>query len=424
MPGGIHPPLATVVAWSKIANHLNPSETRGWGLVTLVVVLSLITLVTVVARIWARTKIQHNAGVDDVIIVATMASPIMNTTAKIKSNEYIRRFRQQAWLLLLLLITMLISATYVVSTSLTKISILLFYKRLSEGAVSKGFRFAVRLCIGFVVAYMVTFLATLFLTCRPINSYWNQVSIPWARSHEEGVDYRCFDEAADILAASAVSIVQDFIVCGLPTLLFWKLQLPRRQKLALGAIFGVGFFLCITGILRIIYITNIFFHTYDVTWATEPVWTWTAVEAHLAIVCASAPALKVFFRQYLSVSSMTGSWKDSSRRRSFFRKEYSEKAGFTTFGTSSTASKTPNSNNTTTVHDIELGRIEVIREVDVDSESVHSDLYNDSMFFDDTYRDSKNPSQLDLQSGGRDVDHSTRSQSSSGRSHAWRRQEH
>lgn len=84
-------------------------------------------------------------------------------------------------------ITMVISATYVVSTSFTKISILLFYKRMSDGAVSKGFRFAVRACIAFVVAYMITFLATLFLTCRPINSYWNQVSIPWALSHEEWV---------------------------------------------------------------------------------------------------------------------------------------------------------------------------------------------------------------------------------------------
>jgi len=81
--------------------------------------------------------------------------------------------------------SMVISATYIMSTSLTKISILLFYKRMSDGAVSKGFRFAVRGCIAFVVAYMITFLLTLFLGCRPINSYWNQVSIKWALTHEE-----------------------------------------------------------------------------------------------------------------------------------------------------------------------------------------------------------------------------------------------
>jgi len=56
-----------------------------------------------------------------------------------------------------------------------------------------------------------------------------------------GLDYYCYDEPADLLAASAFSIVQDFIACGMPTLLFWKLQLPQKQKIALGAIFGVGF---------------------------------------------------------------------------------------------------------------------------------------------------------------------------------------
>jgi hypothetical protein len=80
---------------------------------------------------------------------------------------------------------MVISATYVVSTSLTKISILLFYKRMSDGAVSRGFRLAVRASIAFVIAYMITFLSTLFFTCRPISSYWNQVSIQWALTHEE-----------------------------------------------------------------------------------------------------------------------------------------------------------------------------------------------------------------------------------------------
>jgi uncharacterized membrane protein YqgA involved in biofilm formation len=136
---------------------------------------------------------------------------------------------------------MVIEAMYIASTGLTKISILLFYKRMSDGTVSTAFRCAVQVCIAFVVCYIITFEATLFLGCRPINSYWDQVNIGWALKHVEGVDYHCFNEPANLLAASATSIVQDFIACGMPTLLFWKLQLPRRQKIALGAIFGVGF---------------------------------------------------------------------------------------------------------------------------------------------------------------------------------------
>jgi hypothetical protein len=69
---GIHPPLATIVAWGKIANPLHPSETRGWELVILVIILAILTTITVIARLWARFRIQHNAGIDDILIVAAM----------------------------------------------------------------------------------------------------------------------------------------------------------------------------------------------------------------------------------------------------------------------------------------------------------------------------------------------------------------
>lgn len=63
--------------------------------------------------------------------------------------------------------------------------------------------------------------------------------------------------------------------------------------------------LCVTGILRIYYIRLLFYTTYDITWAAQPCWLWTAVEAELAIVCASAPALKPYFGRILHASGLT-----------------------------------------------------------------------------------------------------------------------
>jgi hypothetical protein len=134
-----------------------------------------------------------------------------------------------------------IESCYVVATGLTKISILLFYRRIADGSISRWFRIAVLSSIAFVAAYMVAFLVALFLDCRPLNAYWNSADINWVATHVEGVDYVCFNEGLDDLVAGIISIIQDFLACGMPTLLFWKLQLPRRQKIALGAIFGVGF---------------------------------------------------------------------------------------------------------------------------------------------------------------------------------------
>lgn len=40
--------------------------------------------------------------------------------------------------------------------------------------------------------------------------------------------------------------------------------------------------------------------TYDITWIAYYGWIWTNLEAQLAVICASAPSLKVFFNRYFT----------------------------------------------------------------------------------------------------------------------------
>jgi hypothetical protein len=134
---------------------------------------------------------------------------------------------------------MIIEALYVFSAALIKISILLFYRRLVAGTVSRTFVWAVYATIFSVVAYVITFETTLMSGCRPINAFWNEVD-PFWRELNVG-KYFCLDEVSTLYGANITSIVQDFLACGMPLLLFWKLQLPIRQKILLGGIFGVGF---------------------------------------------------------------------------------------------------------------------------------------------------------------------------------------
>ncbi|KAF2400162.1 integral membrane protein [Trichodelitschia bisporula] len=341
MPGGLHPPIEVLKEWA--ARDHSHIETRGWGLVVVTLLMSLLTFATLVARLWARLVIQRNAGLDDLIITIA-AVPTFGLAVAICLAGRIYGFDRHAWDLTpadaikTRKVAMAIEALYIMCTGLIKISILLFYRRMSEGSVTPVFRWAVRACIAFVIAYIITFEVTLFLGCRPISVFWNQVNPFWVHEHP---DFKCFNEAANLLAASAFSIIQDFIACGMPLILFWKLQLPFRQKVVLAAIFGVGFFTCITSIIRIVYIYRLFYVTYDVTWVAGEIWLWTGVEAHVAIICASAPALKAFFRQYFSASALY-SWR--------------QKTGTT----SSSAIK----------KDVELGTIEVTREFDVSATPV------------------------------------------------------
>lgn len=52
--------------------------------------------------------------------------------------------------------------------------------------------------------------------------------------------------------------------------------------------------------MRTYYAIYIYNYTYDITWYAFYGWIWTALEADLGVICASAPALKVFFRRYFN----------------------------------------------------------------------------------------------------------------------------
>lgn len=72
--------------------------------------------------------------------------------------------------------------------------------------------------------------------------------------------------------------------------------------------------MCIAGIIRTIYVWKVTNETYDETWVGYTMWLWTAVESDLAIICACAPALKPFFRRYLS-GTRSGTSGINSRAR-------------------------------------------------------------------------------------------------------------
>lgn len=71
MPGGLHPPLSVTASWPE-PDYVNP-ETET-GIVPLCACLGSITLVIVAARFSARAVVQHNLGLDDALIFASLVS--------------------------------------------------------------------------------------------------------------------------------------------------------------------------------------------------------------------------------------------------------------------------------------------------------------------------------------------------------------
>jgi hypothetical protein len=82
------------------------------------------------------------------------------------------------------------------------------------------------------------------------------------------------------------------MIAMLPVRSIWALQIPRQQKFALLVILTIGWFVCVVSILRLRALVVLAQHPQDSTWYSAPAAYWSAIEANLAIVCASLPALK------------------------------------------------------------------------------------------------------------------------------------
>lgn len=95
-----------------------------------------------------------------------------------------------------------------------------------------------------------------------------------------------------------VNLFTDLLTTVVPMPLIWRLKLPRRQRLAVIAIFGLGITVDIVGAVRTYYVWQDAVGTWDSTWYAWLVGMTGAVEIHVGIVRFSFPSLFSYCTNY------------------------------------------------------------------------------------------------------------------------------
>ncbi|KAF3005201.1 hypothetical protein E8E13_010809 [Curvularia kusanoi] len=304
MPGGPHPPLEVIASWPP-ANLVNPAG-RGRVTTWLACAFSPITFFCIFARLWVRFRLQRSPGWDDWLMIAALPFIIALSILVPYTADHFHS-GVHIWDVDLTLFTvqrkliLTIEVLFVLGGGLIKISILLFFRRLGSRGVSKTFRIITWVAIGFQLGSTIAFFISPFVGCRPISAYWEQSDVV---KIAQGVKFNCNDEGAAITAAGVVSTVQDVITAVLPNFIYWKAQIPIRQKVALMAIFAIGYMAAAFGALRTYATWVLFYETYDVSWQLWEIWNYTTLELHIGVICANAPALKAFIKKYLDINSI------------------------------------------------------------------------------------------------------------------------
>ncbi|KAI0914356.1 hypothetical protein F4823DRAFT_572941 [Ustulina deusta] len=170
--------------------------------------------------------------------------------------------------------------------ALVKTSILLFLQRLF-GQRPGVRRFIVWMNTANIGMLIGVFFATI-LQCIPINKTW-----------EPALEGTCIDRRILFTVSSSFNILTDMLMLALPLSIFINLKIPRRTKIALMVVFLLGFLTTITSVARLVLlIQGLFMLKTTLSTDANIGFVTSAIETNLAVITASAPALRPLLRTW------------------------------------------------------------------------------------------------------------------------------
>ncbi|KAI4200221.1 MAG: hypothetical protein LQ350_004079 [Teloschistes chrysophthalmus] len=290
----MHPSKEIIQSWPK-PNFINP-ETRGPALTVVNIVFIILVVLVVALRFYTRLRITRSFGLDDWVIGASLVPTFaLTVVVLVADNHY--GWNRHSWDLHAhngphgYKLCLAAQVLFFWAATLNKISLLCFYKRLTTGGIYKlWYKWCIVGGIAFQVLMLIAFFIVAVNACKPLSAFWTPLA---TYPHE------CIDEGNYMLSFGIITIFLDFAILLLPIPLVMGLQLSRKQRIAVITLFGLGFIVCIAGIVQVYYIDVALRKSYDETWDGWPLWVASAVEVDLGILCVSIPAIRPFLAIYV-----------------------------------------------------------------------------------------------------------------------------
>ncbi|KAL2853280.1 hypothetical protein BJY01DRAFT_259308 [Aspergillus pseudoustus] len=272
------------------------NSSRGERAMVVTAVLTGISIVIVAMRLYTRIGLIKMTGREDWTILLSLVFAIAYLGLVIAqyyygmgvhSDELPRHILKEQLKHLWAAIPM-----YNASLALTKISILFQYLRIFP-----SYRFCIicYIVLGVVILYSTWAIVSGFVNCVPVAKFWDR-EMPGT----------CLSFEALWFFNASMNITTDLTLLVLPMPLISKLHLPKRQKMALLAVFALGGLVVITSILRLSSLRTVA-KSNDTSWSNVGAAYWTAAECNVAIICACLPFIRPLisriFPRFLSTNS-------------------------------------------------------------------------------------------------------------------------
>ena len=178
---------------------------------------------------------------------------------------------------------------FYVAVALIKISILLFYMRLS-GFCSRNWNIAHWTMIVIMALFAATAFFLSIFACRPIYASFNIKKIGRTLGPENPP--KCLDVADRVTAFSVIHVVSDFALLVVPVMMLKNVQVKTRVKLKVWSVGIIGCASCICSCFRAVVQYRL--AATDVTWHYWDLYIWTITDLTTGACAASLPVLSVF----------------------------------------------------------------------------------------------------------------------------------
>jgi len=175
--------------------------------------------------------------------------------------------------------------TYCASLGLTKLAILMQYRRVFQ---TPRFQIVNWVFIAIIIGFTLGTVGGAIFICTPVEKFW--------KTELEG---HCINKSASWLANAVMNIVTDLMIIILPMPVIRRLQLKPTQKYFLMGIFAFGAVVCVISVLRL-HSLAIMARSTDPSYDNTTAASFSAVEAWVAIICACLPTLRPLLSQWFS----------------------------------------------------------------------------------------------------------------------------
>ncbi|KAJ5770174.1 uncharacterized protein N7511_002225 [Penicillium nucicola] len=267
--------------------HESDPDTKIGRVIAICVVFPVLALLAICLRFYVRLSTKRPAWWDDYTILASVLLTVVYGGLTIAQTRWGLGLSQAYFpeenVIPFSKIQYVGGPIYTLDLLTFKVALLASYLRI--GGFVNFYRLIIAIAIAICVATQLIFTFVISASCRPVAKQWDL-----------SLKGTCIDTVSFYYVAIAgTNLGFDIAIIILPLPVLWKLQLQRRQKLVLTAVFTLGFFVTIIQIIRIFSVKNL-----KTVTDSQGLICWSIVEVSLGAIITCIPTYGPLFKSFAS----------------------------------------------------------------------------------------------------------------------------